>query len=91
MLRWLNRLPWLFLVVLCLTLGLAPFTPEPHVVEKLRMLWLGTLIKPIDIVDLFMHITPFLLLFFKLGYTVWLIKFAPITSTLSSSKVTERK
>ena len=50
------------LIVLCLTLGLAPFFPQPHVVEKLRMLFAGTLVRPIDIFDLLMHAAPWVLL-----------------------------
>lgn len=53
------------LIVLCLTLGLAPFVPMPHVVEKLRMLFSGTLVRPIDIFDLVLHATPWLLLAVK--------------------------
>jgi len=53
------------LIVLCLTLGLAPFVPQPHVVEKLRMLVAGTLVRPIDIFDLLMHGAPFVLLAIK--------------------------
>ncbi|MBS0125321.1 RND transporter [Thetidibacter halocola] len=55
------------LVVLCATLGLAPFTPEPHVWEKLKMLAAGDLIRPIDIFDLLMHGAPWLLLAAKLA------------------------
>ena len=62
----LNRTPWLILVVLCLTLGLAPFTP-PHIWEKLKMLAAGTLVKPIDIFDLALHGIPWLLLAAKLA------------------------
>ena len=54
------------LVVVCLTLGLAPFTPEPHLLEKLRMLTEGQLVKPIDIFDLVLHGTPWILLVLKL-------------------------
>ena len=61
----IDRLPWLLVIVLCLTLGLAPFMPEPHIAEKLRMLRQGTLSKPIDIFDLLLHAAPFLLLLFK--------------------------
>ena len=43
-------------------LGLAPWRPEPHLVEKIRMLIDGTLRRPIDIFDLFLHGTPVLLL-----------------------------
>jgi len=54
------------LVVVCLTLGLAPFTPEPHLLEKLRMLTEGELTRPIDIFDLVLHGTPWVLLVLKL-------------------------
>jgi hypothetical protein len=60
----LNRTPWLVLVVLCLTLGLAPFTP-PHIWEKLRMLFQGKLVRPIDWFDFFLHGAPWLLLIAK--------------------------
>ncbi len=52
--------------MLCLTLGLAPFTPEPHVWEKLKMVAAGTLSNPVDIFDLLMHGLPFILLLLKL-------------------------
>lgn len=61
----LDRLPWTILVVACLTLGLAPFVPEPHVVEKLKMLFAGKLRKPIDVFDLLMHGAPWALLALK--------------------------
>jgi len=48
-------------------LGLAPFLPEPHVWEKLRMLATGTLSRPLDIFDLAMHGAPWLLLLAKAG------------------------
>jgi len=62
----LDQLPWNLLIIACLTLGLAPFFPEPHIWEKLKMLIAGTLIKPIDIFDLLMHAAPFILLALKL-------------------------
>lgn len=49
-----------------LLLGMAPFVPEPHLVEKLRMLSEGTLHRPIDIFDLIMHATPLVLLTIRL-------------------------
>ena len=54
------------LIVASLFLGLAPFTPEPHVWEKLKMLAAGELSAPIDIFDLLMHGAPWLLLALKL-------------------------
>jgi hypothetical protein len=44
-----------FLIPASLLLGLAPFVPEPHLVEKIRMLFAGDLRRPIDIFDLFLH------------------------------------
>ena len=64
--KWLDRIPFGTLLIPAVLLGLAPFTPEPHLVEKLRMLSEGTLHKPIDIFDLCMHGTPALLLLLKL-------------------------
>jgi hypothetical protein len=47
----------------CLTLGLAPFVPEPHVWGKLKWVMGGAIgMQPIDWFDLLMHGTPFLLL-----------------------------
>ncbi|MCK5517356.1 MAG: RND transporter [Desulfobulbaceae bacterium] len=59
-------MPFSFLLILCLTLGLAPFTPEPHIWEKIKMLTAGTLSRPVDIFDFMMHGIPFVLLFIKL-------------------------
>lgn len=64
--KWLDKIPLSTLVVISLLLGLAPFAPEPHVWEKLKMLADGTLSKPIDIFDLCMHGTPWVLLILKL-------------------------
>ncbi|MDU9048891.1 MAG: RND transporter [Candidatus Electrothrix sp. Rat3] len=64
--KWLDALPFAPLVVVALILGFAPFVPEPHLVEKIRMLAAGTLVRPIDIFDLFYHGLPLALLFLKL-------------------------
>ncbi|MCB1440664.1 MAG: hypothetical protein KDJ63_12900, partial [Nitratireductor sp.] len=56
----IDRLPWSVVLIACATLGLAPFTPEPHVWEKLKMLGSGTLTRPIDIFDLLLHGAPFI-------------------------------
>jgi len=61
----LDSLGYRLLVPLALLLGLAPFQPEPHLVEKIRMLVQGTLSKPIDIFDLLLHATPIVLLLVK--------------------------
>lgn len=60
--RWLEKLPLMPLVVVATMLALAPFTPEPHLWEKLKMLAAGSLSKPIDIFDLFLHGGPLCLL-----------------------------
>jgi len=64
--QWLDHLPWSLLVALALLLGLAPFHPEPHLVEKLRLLTQGTLQRPLDIFDLCLHSTPLVLAALKL-------------------------
>jgi hypothetical protein len=61
-----KKLSWMILLPAALFLGLAPFLPEPHLLEKLRMLAAGQLIMPMDIFDLFLHGTPWLLVFGKL-------------------------
>ena len=63
---YLDQIPLPVLVLLALTLGLAPFVPEPHIWEKLKMLFAGTLAKPIDVFDLVLHATPFVLLIAKI-------------------------
>ena len=63
---WLDRVPVWILIAIVLTLGLAPFVPEPHVWEKLKMLAAGSLTRPIDIFDLLLHGVPLLILALKL-------------------------
>ncbi len=65
-LNWIDRQPLILFVLASLTLGLAPFVPEPHLLEKLRMLAAGELSRPIDIFDLVMHGAPWVLLMIKL-------------------------
>ena len=55
MLKILDKIPLSTLLIIGVLLGLAPMQPEPHLVEKLRMLSQGVLSKPIDIFDLIMH------------------------------------
>jgi hypothetical protein len=64
--KWLDDIPFTVLLIAGVLLGLAPFQPEPHLVEKLRMLLQGNLSRPIDIFDLLMHGTPAVLLIIKL-------------------------
>lgn len=66
MFNWLDKIPYLLLVVVALFMLLAPFRPMPHVVEKLMMLKNGSLSKSLDIFDLFYHLTPTILLIIKI-------------------------
>ncbi len=67
--RFFAQLPWGLLLLACLTLGLAPFTP-PHIWEKLQMLFHGELKRGIDIFDLVLHGSPWVLLLFKGIYAI---------------------
>jgi len=63
---WLDKIPLAPLALVAVLLALAPFVPEPHLWEKLKMLAAGTLSRPIDIFDLFLHGAPLVLLIAKL-------------------------
>jgi hypothetical protein len=62
----LDRIPWWVIVPLAVYLGLAPFVPEPHLWEKLRLLLNGTLSRPLDVFDLCWHAAPLAILVLKL-------------------------
>jgi hypothetical protein len=62
----LDKIPYSILIIAAILLALAPFRPMPHVVEKLSMLKNGILNRPIDIFDLFFHLTPTILLALKI-------------------------
>ena len=64
--KWLDHITLTTLILIAIVLGLAPFTPEPHLWQKLKMLFAGELVKPIDIFDLFLHGTPAVLVVVKL-------------------------
>ncbi len=66
MLKYIDRIPLLPLAIAATVMALAPFTPEPHLFEKSRMLINGELIKPVDIFDLFWHSFLLLLLVIRL-------------------------
>lgn len=59
-------LDYRILVPLALFFGLAPFVPQPHLVEKLGMLADGTLHRLLDIFDLFWHSWPLVLLAYRI-------------------------
>ncbi len=68
--KWIDKIPLRHLVLIALMLAVMPAIlppfPEPHLVEKLRMLAGGTLVKPLDIFDLLLHGTPITLLIIRL-------------------------
>ena len=60
-----------FAGLLSLTLGLAPFFPEPHILGKVKWLLGGAVgMQPMDWFDLFLHGTPWLVLIVLLVYGV---------------------
>lgn len=63
---WLDSLPLWLIVAVAAWMAVAPIVPEPHLVEKLRMLAQGTLKRPLDIFDLAFHAAPMLVLALKL-------------------------
>ena len=65
--RWLDKFPLAILIALAAWMAVAPITPEPHLIEKLRMLSQGTLTKSLDIFDLLLHSAPIVLL----GVRLW--------------------
>ena len=64
--RWLDNLSLAPLVAVAVLMAVLPFNGVPHLSEKLGMVVDGTLSRPIDIFDLFMHGTPSVLLIIRL-------------------------
>ena len=64
--KWLDKIPLAPLVIFGIAMALAPFSPQPHLLEKIQMLFNGELSKPIDIFDLFWHSTGLVVLGLKL-------------------------
>lgn len=62
----LKVITWPMIIVACLTIGLAPFTPEPHIWGKIK--WViggGVGMGTVDILDMIMHGLPWMLLILK--------------------------
>lgn len=58
---------WKVILLLCFTLGLAPFRPEPHIIGKLKWILGGAEdMKLMDWGDVFLHGLPWILL-------IWII------------------
>lgn len=60
-----DQVNWVIIIILCATIGLAPFSP-PHFFEKLSMLIKGKLIKPLDWFDFVLHGFPWFMLILKI-------------------------
>jgi len=67
MMAWIDRIPMAWLVAITGWLAVAPVVPEPHLIEKLRLLAQGTLTRPLDIFDLALHSVPLIVL----GLRLW--------------------
>lgn len=65
-LQWIDDVPWIPLVLLGGFLALAPFTPQPHVWEKIQLVLNGQLVRPVDIFDLLYHGFPLAIMGIKL-------------------------
>jgi len=65
-LEFIDGIPLVALIAVTALMALSPFVPEPHLVEKTRMLMQGELTKPIDIFDLFFHSFLFVVLAIRL-------------------------
>lgn len=57
-LDFIDRLPFITVIVVAVMMALAPFFPEPHLVEKARWLMTGHPFKLIDVFDVFWHLLP---------------------------------
>lgn len=57
----LDRIPYLALVIMTFIGAVVPFE-KPHLAEKTTMLLSGELSRPIDVIDLFIHSLPLILI-----------------------------
>lgn len=65
-----ERFPFLIPLIISLTLGLAPFSPEPHLFGKLR--WLNgdvSGMQALDYFDLLLHGAPWV--WFLISFSQW--------------------
>jgi len=67
----MNKQRLRLIIILVLTLGLAPYSPEPHQFGKIRWVAGGAVgMQPMDWFDLVLHGFPFVLLLVYLVLTV---------------------
>ncbi len=64
----LKKLPYDILMLFAVVLAIVPIG-EPHLLEKIRMLLSGNLVKGLDYFDLIMHSTPIILLVLKFAFS----------------------
>jgi hypothetical protein len=64
--KYLDLISFRMAIIMSLALGLAPFVPMPHIIEKLAMLAAGDLTQAIDIGDLLFHGVPWVVLVAKI-------------------------
>ena len=60
--KWIQKIPLVWLVLIAGWLAIAPVQPEPHLLEKWRLLLNGELSRPIDWFDWLFHTLPLLVL-----------------------------
>ena len=63
----LDPLPYSLLIFIALFMLGSPFVPEPHLVQKWKMLRSGTLRRPVDVLDVVFHLAPTVLLGLKIA------------------------
>ena len=70
-----ERFPFLIPLIISLTLGLAPFSPEPHLLGKLRWLRGGAIgMEALDYLDLLLHGAPWV--WFLISFSKWSLSLA---------------
>ncbi len=68
-------LDYRFITMTCLTIGLAPFYPEPHIVGKLRWIVGGGIgMSSLDWFDTVFHAWPWCLMMIKMIQTIYNLK-----------------
>ncbi|HRG45877.1 MAG TPA: hypothetical protein PLX69_09350 [Leptospiraceae bacterium] len=68
-LSFLDKITYTNLIIGAVLMGLAPFVPMPHSIEKILLLVKGELTKPIDIFDLLFHLSPLIIIGLKFYYS----------------------